>query len=64
MEWANTLAELVRSLGFPILMCGIMVWYIKYKDDLHKNETDRLSEAIENNTIVMTRLLDKLNEEV
>lgn len=56
MEWV----QIVSSVGFPIVAVFGCGWFIKYTTDLHKNEIDKLSEAVNNNTIVMTKLIEKL----
>lgn len=53
----------ISTVGFPIVMCCICCWYVKYQNDQHKEETEKLSAAIHNNTLVMTKLIDKLGKE-
>lgn len=52
--------ELIGSYAFPIVMCLLM--YIDNKDvrKSHKEEIDNLSKALENNTVVMQRLVDNM----
>ena len=59
---------LITTVGFPIAMCLLFAWYIYNrdekdikKDNEHKQEVDKLSEAISNNTIVMEKLLKVLS---
>lgn len=72
---ANTIITLVGSLGFPIVACLGMGWFfnktnenyrsdIKESNQLHKQEIDNMTEAINNNTIVLNKLIDKLDAEV
>lgn len=60
---ANTIIQLVGSLGFPVVMCGALFWRTVKSDEQHKAEMDKLSEAINNNTIALTKLSDKLVKE-
>lgn len=60
---ANTIIQAVGSLGFPIVMCGCLFWRMIKSDEQHKAEMDKLSEALNNNTLVITKLSDKLNKE-
>ena len=60
----NDLASLISTLGFPIGMCLIMCYYINKINDTHKEETDRFAEALNNNTVVLQKLCDKLDREV
>lgn len=59
---ANTIIQLVGSLGFPIVMCGALFWRMVKYDEQHKAEMDKLSEALNNNTIALTKLSDKLEK--
>lgn len=59
---------LITTVGFPIAMCLLFAWYIykrdekdSTKDTEHKQEVDKLSEAITNNTIVMEKILKVLS---
>lgn len=60
---ANTIIQLVGSLGFPIVMCGALFWRMVKYDEQHKEEMDKLSEALNNNTNAITKLSDKLDKE-
>ena len=59
---------LITTVGFPIAMCLLFAWYIykrderdSAKDSEHKEEVDKLSEVITNNTIVMEKILKVLS---
>lgn len=60
----NDLSALISTLGFPIGMCLIMCYYINKINDAHKEESDKFAEALNNNTIVLQKLCDKLDSEV
>lgn len=60
----NDLATLISTLGFPIAMCLIMCYYINKINDAHKEESDKFAEALNNNTVVLQKLCDKLDSEV
>lgn len=60
----NDLATLISTLGFPVAMCLIMCYYINKINDAHKEETGKFAEALNNNTIVLQKLCDKLDSEV
>lgn len=51
----NALYEMIGTLGFPVCMVVYFIW------DKTKI-TNQLANAIENNNIILTRLLDKMNE--
>ena len=60
----NDLSTLISTLGFPIGMCLIMCYYINKINDAHKEESDKFAEALNNNTLVLQKLCDKLDSEV
>lgn len=60
----NDLSTLISTLGFPIGMCLIMCYYINKIGVSHKEETDKFAEALNNNTLVLQKLCDKLDSEV
>ena len=58
---ANTITTLIGSVGFPIVACIAMGWYVKYQTDQNnKEEVQKMTEAINNNTIAMQKLVDKI----
>lgn len=70
MDWGT----IIQNYGFPILCCCAMAWYVydrgnkeradrKEEAANHKAEVDNLSEIINNNTLALTRLVDKLESE-
>ena len=70
MDWI----QLVSSLGFPIVACIAMGWYVKYQTDnyrnevkdmqtQHKEEITKVTEALNNNTLALQKLCDKLEKE-
>lgn len=65
--------QIISSLGFPIMAAIACGWFIKYqmdqyKQDLkdirteHKEEIKDLQEVITQNTIVLQKLCDRLDE--
>lgn len=59
---ANTLIQTISTLGFPIVCCCAMFWYMVKMEEQHKEEMNKLSEAVNNNTIALTKIVDKLDE--
>lgn len=58
----DTILTIITQIGFPIAVCIICFWYINKIQGQHKEEMDKMSEAINNNTIVMQKLIDKLDK--
>lgn len=61
---ANTLTTLIGTLGFPIVACGALFWKLNKDEETHKEETQKLADAVNNNTAVINNLLTKLDEEI
>lgn len=56
----QTVISAISSLGFPIVCCLIVLYMYWKSDQKHKAEVDKLSEAVQNNTIVMEKILERL----
>lgn len=63
--------RLITTVGFPIVMCGAMGWFVvdqtnKHREevsklnDQHANEMNTVVEAINNNTVALKELSTKL----
>ena len=79
---AQTIGSLIASLGFPIVACTAMAFFIVKRSDAndakleqlrkeqrediiaiqkeHKEEAKKMSEALDNNTMAIERLTEKL----
>lgn len=55
--------QLVGSLGFPIVMCLMMYYRMDKQDEVHKQEMDKITESLNNNTIALTKLTERLGGE-
>lgn len=71
----NLIIAAIGSLGFPIVACiGMAYFFAKvndnYRTDIkemnnnHKEEMDKMTEAINNNTLVIQKLIDKFGGDV
>lgn len=69
----NTVRELITSVGFPIVVCIALGWFIKKQDDkhsaqiekiteAHKEESKQFTDALNNNTLVIQKLIDKMED--
>lgn len=69
----NSIASLIGTLGFPIVACCAMAYFFarvndNYRSDIkemqanHKEEIAGMTEAINNNTLVIQKLVDKMDE--
>lgn len=62
----------IATVGFPIVCCLAMAWYVKYTTDknreeihnlneVHKTEMLEVTNAINNNTLALQKLCDLIN---
>ena len=69
----NDIFQMVSTVGFPIGMCLILAWYVKTRDEahiaqvtaiteMHKEESKAMTEAIQNNTLTIQKLVDILTK--
>lgn len=56
----QTILTAISSLGFPIVCCLIVLYMYWKSGQIHKEEVDKLSNAVQNNTIVMEKILEHL----
>lgn len=58
----NALVQIISNLGFPIAMCVALLLYINKQTELHKEEMHELKQSIDNNTLVITKLYERLTD--
>lgn len=67
--------QAITTVGFPIVMCGVMGWYVKYQTDRnredvkilneqHAKEMLGMTEAINNNTQALIELKETMKKGV
>lgn len=52
--------QLVGSLGFPIVCCGALFWYLVKEKDAHTEEMEQLRKSVEANTTAINSLCQHL----
>lgn len=71
---ASTISTLITSVGFPIVCCIAMGMYVRkqtdnYREDVkqlteeHRNEMTEVTTALNNNTLAIQKLCDKIGGE-
>lgn len=63
----SVITQLISSIGFPIVMCIILIWYIKDNSDKMRDERknyyaelEGVKEAINNNTLVIEKFISTM----
>ncbi len=74
-----TIITAISTVGFPVICCVGMGWYVKYSTDRQREDTkelnaqhsaemmafkDEIKDALNNNTVALTKLCEKLDKEV
>lgn len=54
------ITQLIGSLGFPIAACIALFYRMQKQDELHKEEMTKITESLNNNTIALTKLTERL----
>lgn len=73
MMGVNDIVSIITTVGFPIACCVAMGYYVKYVTDKnreqiadmnrqHKEEMSTITSALNNNTVALQKLSDKLGE--
>lgn len=52
--------QIFGQYAFPIACCIYLFWDKHSSDEKHKLEVDALRESLNNNTLVLNKLVDKL----
>lgn len=50
----------ISTVGFPIVVAAAMFWKMNKQDEDHKAEMMKVTEAVNNNTLALQKLIDKL----
>lgn len=64
----------IGQYAFPIVACVVMGWYVKYIQDnyrkdisdisaRHKEEMDKVTQALNNNTLAIQKLTDYIGKD-
>ena len=49
----DSAAQLISTLGFPIVMAGLMAWYINKQSDQHRDEMESVRKTVEQNSQII-----------
>lgn len=59
----SDLLTLIGSYAFPIVMCIAFFWKLDKEEERHKEEMDKITEALHNNTLAIQHLADTMESE-
>lgn len=55
--------SILKDFGFPVAVCAVLFWKSEKDNDRHMEEMNKFSEAVNNNTNAITRLLERLTHD-
>lgn len=58
----DAIGSLITSVGFPIVCCLGLAWYVKYITDKHEKEIETISKSHEKQTNDLKKSFDKNTE--
>lgn len=64
MDTVNMITQIISTTGFPIACCIALFYYMTKQTEQHKQEMDKLNESINNNTIALNKLAERMKEDV
>ena len=64
MEDINVIIQAISTVGFPIVMCGIMFWFLNREQESHKAEMLSLKEVISENNKVLEGLKQLIDDKL
>lgn len=56
----EVVAQLIASIGFPIVACIYMFKYVEKREDKHTEEIKAFIEVVNNNTLAIKELKDEI----
>ena len=73
MGWAENFVTIVNGVGFPIVVCIFLVWYIYNENKRRKEEKEeyeikqndlylKLSQSVDNNTAALNKLIMRMED--
>lgn len=73
MKWAENFVTIVNGVGFPIVVCVFLVWYIykenkrrmEEKEEYENKQNDlylKLSQSVDNNTAALNKLIMRMED--
>ena len=64
MDDINVIIQAISTVGFPIVMCGIMFWFLWKEQENHKSEMLSLKEVIAENNAVLVGLKQLIEDKL
>lgn len=59
----NDIVNAISTVGFPIVVCIIMIYLNEKQDSRHREEVDKMTLALNNNTVAIQQILEHMRGE-
>ena len=59
----DTIMSAISTVGFPIVLSVGLLYVVLMIFKAYREDVDKLKEALNNNTLVLQKLIDKLDKE-
>ena len=59
----NNIIQIISTVGFPIVACGALAWYVVQISNQHREESNSLREAINKLELAITTLIERIKEQ-
>lgn len=60
MDFIDGVMQFIKELGFPIACVVALFWQNTHLNELHKEEMAKITDALNNNTMALIELKDKI----
>jgi len=57
----NGITQLIGSIGFPIVACGALFWMLNRQNEIHREESAQMKEAINDLKVAILQLTNSIN---
>lgn len=57
----NGITQLIGSIGFPIVACGALFWMLNRQNEMHREESAQMKDAIEQLKVAILQLTNSIN---
>ena len=57
---ASDVLNAISTVGFPIVMCLLLLYVLYKQNEEHKEEMNKMNESLANNTLAIQQLADIL----
>jgi len=58
----GNIVQIISTVGFPIVACGALAWYVVQISNQHREESNSLREAINKLELAITALINRLEK--